>query len=235
MKKTLIVLSLIILASCAKDTSNFTLKGHIKDLKKGTVYLQRVKDSALVTIDSLSINGNSEFEFHTYLETPEVLYLKLNKQDNDEGLISFFADKGITEINSTLKNFYSDAKIKGSKQQEILEEYQLMMAKFNNKNLDLIKSHLEAQKENDTSKINANLNEYSSLLKRKYLYTVNFAINHKDSDVAPYLALTEVYDANIKFLDTINNSLTPEVKASKYGKALEMYLENRKKLTDTLH
>ncbi|MCB0444545.1 MAG: DUF4369 domain-containing protein [Gelidibacter sp.] len=235
MKKIRIVLSLIILASCAKDASNFTLKGHIKDLKKGTVYLQRVKDSALVTIDSLNINGNSEFEFHTNLETPEVLYLKLNKQDNDEGLISFFSDKGITEINSTLKNFYSDAKIKGSKQQEVLEEYQLMMAKFNNKNLDLIKSHLEAQKENDTSKINANLNEYNSLLKRKYLYTVNFAINHKDSDVAPYLALTEIYDANIKFLDTINNSLTPEVKTSKYGKALEMYLENRKKLTDTLH
>ena len=60
------------------------------------------------------------------------------------------------------------------------------------------------------------------------MYTINFAINNKDSEVAPYLALSEIYDANIKYLDTINNQLTPKVKASKYGKQLQDYINKRK-------
>jgi hypothetical protein len=68
-----------------------------------------------------------------------------------------------------------------------------------------------------------------NLLKRRYLFTVNFALNHKQSEVAPYLALTELYNAKIKFLDTINNVLTPQVKASKYGKNLQQFIDNIKK------
>jgi len=57
---------------------------------------------------------------------------------------------------------------------------------------------------------------------------VNFALNNKDSEVAPYLALTEIYNAKINLLDTINNSLTPKVKASKYGKDLQAFVDNIK-------
>ncbi|MEZ4793200.1 MAG: DUF4369 domain-containing protein [Gelidibacter sp.] len=228
MKKLLSLLLLILIISCAKNESDFTLKGNIKGLMKGTVYLQRLKDSSLVTIDSLVINGTPEFELHTDLKSPEMLYLKLHKFDNEEHIISFFADKGITEISSNLKNFELDTKIKGSRQQEKLEEYKKMMSRFNNQNLDLIKDHLEGQKSSDTSKVNESINKFNGLVKRKYLYTINFAINNKDNEIAPYLVLSEIYDANIKFLDTVNNSLTPEVKASKYGKELQAFIDKRK-------
>ncbi|MCB0447181.1 MAG: DUF4369 domain-containing protein [Gelidibacter sp.] len=228
MKKILVLVVIGFMFSCGNDSTNFTLKGNVKGLKKGMVYLQRVQDSALVTIDSLDVKGNPEFELHTELESPEVLYLKLYKHDNEEHIIPFFADKGTTEINSNLKNFEYDFKIKGSKQQEKLEEYQLMMSRFNNQNLDLIKENFDAQKANDTSRINESVDKYNNHIKRKYLYTINFAINNKDNEIAPYLALTEVYDANIKFLDSINNSLTPEVKASKYGKDLQAFIKKRK-------
>ena len=118
----------------------------IKDLKKGTVYLQRQQDTIMITLDSLEINGNLDFELYSELPEPELLFLKLDKNDNDEGTIVFFADKGITQIHSTLKNFNFDAKIKGSKQQETLEEYLLVMSKFNDRNLDLIKENFEAKK-----------------------------------------------------------------------------------------
>lgn len=71
--------------------------------------------------------------------------------------------------------------------------------------------------------------KYDKLLKRKYLYTVNFAINNKEQEIAPYLALSEVFDANIKYLDTIYNSLAPKVKKSKYGKELKDFLKERRK------
>jgi len=230
MKRLAFILSLIIVSSCTKEEpSNFTLKGSIKDLKKGTVYLQKVEDTLLVSIDSLTINGDSQFELHTNLESPEVLYLKLDKNGEDSGLIPFFADKGITEINTTLKRFFYDAKIKGSKQQEKLQEYKLMMSKFQDRNLDLIKTNFEAQKVNDSVTLDSNLKEYNNLILRKYLYTINFAINNKDSEVAPYLAVSEIPDASVKYLDTINNSLSPEIKSSKYGKALQELINQRKK------
>ena len=102
------------------------------------------------------------------------------------------------------------------------------MSRFSNQNLDLIKENFDAQKANDTSRINESVDKYNNHIKRKYLYTINFALNNKDSEVAPYLALSEIYDANIKFLDTINNSLVPEVKASKYGKDLQAFITKRK-------
>lgn len=229
MKKIIPFLAILLIFSCANDTSNFTLKGNIKGLMKGTVYLQKFKDSTLVTVDSLTINGTPEFELHTEIESPEMLYLKLHKSDNEEHVIPFFADKGVTEINSNLKNFEFDTKIKGSKQQEKYEEYKKMIKRFQNQNLDLIKDNFDAQKDNDTTKLNTTFKNYNGLIKRKYLYTINFAINNKDSEIAPYLLVSEINDANIKYLDTVNNVLTPQVKASKYGKELQTLINKRKK------
>lgn len=228
MRKLVALFVVVLIVACAKDNSNFTLKGNVKGLMKGTVYLQKLKDSTLVTIDSLVINGNPEFELTTNLESPEMLYLKLHKFDNEEHIIPFFADKGITEINSNLKNFEWDTEIKGSKQQEKLAEYKKMISRFQNQNLDLIKDNFDAQKDNDTTKLNKTVKNHNSLVKRRYLYTINFAINNKDNEIAPYLMLSEIYDANIKYLDTVNNVLTPEVKASKYGKELQAFIDKRK-------
>jgi len=228
MKRTLLIVAICFAFNCAKETPNFTLKGNIKGLKKGTVYLERVLDSTYEVIDSLVINGNSEFELHTNLNEPEVLLLRLNKNANDDELISFFADKGITEISSTLKNFKFNAKIKGSKQQELLEEYTQMMSKFNDKSLDLIKEHFDPNKEIDTTDNGDFETKRNNLLRRKYLYTINFAVNHNTSEVAPYLAISEISDANTKFLDTIYNTLKDSIKSTLYGKKLKELIEMRK-------
>lgn len=228
MNKLSVIALLFLIVSCAKKQPDLIVKTHIKDLKKGTVYLKKVKDTTFITVDSILISGNPEFELYSDIESPEVFYLFLNKNTNEDDAIAFFADKGITEINTTLKSFPFDAEIKGSKQQEVWEEYQNMISKLNNRNLELIKEEFEAKKEADSLELNAINKEYNSLLKRKYLFAVNFALNNKDSEVAPYLALTEIYNANINLLDTINNSLTPEVKTSKYGKKLQVFIDEIK-------
>lgn len=228
MKKTIFVLALAILFSCGKE-QDLTVKVNIKGLKKGTVYLKKAQDTTIITVDSLVIQGEAPIVFNSTLETPEMYFLQLNKNTSDDETISFFADKGITEITTSVKNFGMDAKIKGSKQQKALEEYLLVMSRFNDRNLNLIKEEFDAKVANDTAKIIANTKAYNSLVKSKYLYTVNFAIANKDNEVAPYLALSEIADAQTKWLDTINNVLTPKVKASKYGKELEAFIVERKK------
>ena len=228
MKKILLIVFILTIISCSKDNSNFTLIGNIKGLKKGTVYLERQQDSTYTIIDSLVINGDPQFELHCYLDEPEVLFLRLNKNDNNEGIVTFFADQGITEINSTLKNFSFNSKIKGSKQHELLEEYLSIMSKFNNQNLDLIKEQFDSKKENDSINDFDFEDQYNKLLKRKYLYTINFAVTHKSSEVAPYLAVTQIADASPKFLDTIYNSLDSKLKTSLYGKQLKSLIDKNK-------
>ena len=77
------------------------------------------------------------------------------------------------------------------------------------------------------AKVDVN-SESEKIVKRKYLFAINFAMNNKDKEIAPYIALSEVYDANIKYLDTINNALSPNVAKSKYGKMLSEFIQKRK-------
>ncbi|MDB4402292.1 DUF4369 domain-containing protein [Algibacter sp.] len=232
MKKISLVLLALFLMACGKEQHDLTVKANIEGLKKGTLYLKKVEDTTLVIIDSLVVNGNTNIELHSDLDSPEVFYLYLDKNSAEKDRITFFADKGITEINTTLKNFAFEFEIKGSEQQKTLEEYQTVIDKINNRYLYNFKEQFEARKAGDTTKLNILIKEGNNSLKRKYLYTVNFALNNKNSEVAPYLALTEIYNARIDYLDTINNSLTPKVKASKYGKELNTFI-NTIKSTET--
>lgn len=228
MNRALIILSVLLIFSCAKKEPDLIVKGNIKGLKKGTLYLQKLNDTALVTLDSIEIIGEIPFELHSDLEEPEVLYLTLDKNSPNTHRLSFFANKGITEINTTLKRFAYDAKIKGSVQQERFDEFNSIISKFNDQRLELIKTQFEAQQSENDSLIEAANIDADNLIKRKYLYTVNFALSNTDSEVAPFVTLAEIYDANIKYLDTIYNSLQEDIANSKYGRELGAHIKKRK-------
>jgi hypothetical protein len=209
------------------------VSGRVDGLRKGTLFLQKVLDSTLVNIDSIIINGNPEFNFKTKIESPEIYYLYLNKDDGDtlNDRVMFFAEKGEITINTLLKTFESSAKVSGSENQELLQEYRKIARQFNAKNLDYIKAYINnAKSANDSRSSDSIQKEIDKLLKRRYLYALNFAITHGDNVIAPYIALTEVSDANIKYLDTVASKLTEEVKNSKYGKLLIDLIANRKDL-----
>lgn len=232
MKKiSLLLLIILSISACSEKENNLSVTGNIKGLKKGTIYLQKIDDTLLVNVDSVMVSGDANFELGDYLESPQIMYLFLDKVDNTDynDRIEFFAEEGIVTINTTLKNFEVDAKVVGSANQEKLMEYKKMMQRFNEKNLELIKKNFEAQRDENEELIISTNQDFDKLLARKYLYTVNYAINNKDLDIAPYLALSEVFDANIKYLDTIYTSLTPEIKKSKYGKDLKSFLKERRK------
>ena len=155
----------------------------------------------------------------------------LNLDDNSQykkNRIPFFADKGITEINTTHKRFTFDIKIIGCDQQKRLDEYKAVARKFDNASLDILQEQFEADISKDSAKIIEANDKADNNLKRKYLYAINFALNNKDSEVAPYIALSEIFDANISYLDTIYNSLSEKILTSKYGVELKEFIEERK-------
>jgi hypothetical protein len=212
------------------ENNTMVVKGKIEGLRKGELFLQKMEDTLLVNIDSIQISGTPKFEFKTPIETAEIFYLYLDKEDGDilNDRILFFGENGEIEINTLLKTFESSAKITGSKNQELLQEYISFNRKFNDQNLNLVQKFYQAQIEKNNELADSIQYKIDNLLKRRYLYTINFAANNTDENIAPYLALTRVFDANLALLDSIAVKMTPKVRESKYGKELMSFLERRK-------
>ena len=234
MRKLIIVLlSIVVFASCSekKSTKNFVLTGNIKGLKKGTLYIQRINDTVLVAIDTIKINGDSHFTSEFDLQSPEMLYLFLDRgvSNSVDNNISFFAEKGNMDIQTSLDFFTADVKITGSKNQALYDEYKKVVSRFVDQDLDLIEKRINALKNNKIEEAARIEEEQKGILKRKYLYTTNFAVNHGDYEVAPYVALAEIYDINLKYMDTIQKSMTPKVAKSLYGKKLTDFIAARKR------
>jgi hypothetical protein len=161
-----------------------------------------------------------------------MLYLFLdrgvtNSLDNN---IPFFAEKGVMTLETSLDFFTADAKITGSKNQELYDEYRKVMSRYVDQDLSLIEKKFKAYKASKLDEVAKMDEEQKDIIKRKYLYTTNFAVNNGDYEVAPYVALAEIYDINLKFLDTIQKSMTPKVAKSLYGKKLNEYIAERKKI-----
>ena len=65
-------------------------------------------------------------------------------------------------------------------------------------------------------------------MRRRYLYALNFASNNADKEIAAYIGLFEVNDANKKFLDDLYNKMSENVKNSTYGVEFGNYLASLK-------
>lgn len=227
-----LVIIAVIFTSCQKENDNLFIQGNIVGLKKGTLYLQKIGDSSLVNVDSIQISGSSEFTFSTHIDEPQIMFIELERNDGDDyaELINFFAEPGELSLTTSLKNYGVDLEIVSDfKNQKKLEEYNKVVDKFNSERLELIEANFKANKAQDESKIDSLNKRFNSILKRKYLYTVNFALNNKNLEISPYIILSEAFDARMKYLDTVYNSLEKPVQKSLYGEQLKELIEERKK------
>ena len=199
------------------------VSGNIDGLKKGTVYLQKQQDSIIVSIDSILLEGNSNFKLETEINEPDIYYLYLDKNDGDSlnDIITFFGNNGEINIKTSLKNFDSSYEISGSKNTELLQEYFSIIRKFNLQNLDLLEIFYKSQIENNQAKIDSVNTQIENLIKRRYLYTLNFATNNSEFEISPYLAVSQIADANQEFLLKLYDTLPEKIKNSKYGKILQ--------------
>ena len=233
MNKYLTLLTvLILLIACSSNEDKMKLTGNVKGLKKGTLLLQKIQDSLLVSIDSVSVNGSSLFSFHETVLEPEIyyLYLRLENGTLKDDRISFFAEANPINISTTLTNFAIDAMVTGSNNQEKYKNYKKIIDRYSDKNLELIEQSFEATKQGNDSLANKLDSTQKSILAKKYLATISFALSNKDFEISPYLIVSHVNDAKLVYLDSVYNNLSKKIKDSKYGKDLESLIQSRKNL-----
>ena len=232
--RKIFVLSLVLISifACTKKetTGNLHLTGNVEGLGQGKLYISKIQDSTLVVLDSITIKGKSNFESFLNIDGPEVLYLFLDRGQTQsiDNSIPFFAEPGEMSINTKLKEFFNAATITGSKNHELWTEFSKLNQRFTEDNLDLIEKRLQNEINFSQETQDSIDKAYEKLIKRKYLYVVNYAMNHADHEIAPYLALTEIADVNVMYLDSIANKMSPEVSESKYGKILKEHIKEVK-------
>ncbi|MCB0373206.1 MAG: DUF4369 domain-containing protein [Muricauda sp.] len=231
MKRILFVLLLgMVVFSCGKKSENtMTVTGNIKGLKKGTLYLQQFKDSTLTVLDSLEIKGDGNFSFSEEVGNPDVYYLYLKKEDNNDinDRITFFGEAGQITINTSWNTFDTNVDITGSKSHEKLLEFYEMISKFNIKELGLAQQAALPEFQEDSTALDSLQKILDQNTISRYRYALNFGLNNGDSYATPYLMITEAGEANPKYLDSIYKGLSPEVAASKYGIALKELLDSQ--------
>ena len=229
--KKLVILALVLTATfCSSPVKkNMMVNGKIDGLRKGTLYLQKMEDTLLVSVDSIEIKGEDSFILADDIQSPEFYFLSLNKNDGDSltERIPFFGEAGEIKINTLLRTFASSAKIEGSQNQILWDEYISIMRKFNKKNLENYETFIDADENKSVEERAADLKKANeSILKRKYLFALNFAMNNADKEVAAYIGAYEVGGTVPLFLDSLYNKLSPEVKSSKYGLAFKQEIDS---------
>ena len=226
----ILLLSVTITYSCNNSESNnyMSVSGKIDGLRKGKLYLQQFVDSVFISIDSTEINNEFEFNLSTSINEPDIYYLYLDKFDGDSlnDRIKFFGNSGEIVINSRLKTFDTNAEILGSDNQTLMEEYISIIRKFNFENLDLLEIYYDSQIKGDNKRFDSVNDAINNLIKRKYLYSLNFATTNADYEISPFIVTTEIPDANKELLKQVYDKFNDSIKVSKYGKLLMEIISN---------
>ena len=227
MKKILLICLLLLIIACSqeKELGNMIVQGKIKGVKKGTLYLKKMRDTVIVSVDSIRLFGKDTFTLTDNINSPEMYFLSL---DQNKSIRSFFGEEGVISINDQVEKFGVSPVIEGSSNQKVLEKYKETASKFQAKQLDLLAANMQAQKENDLETSQSLRKQAEKQNLKKYIYTINFALNNADKEAAAYITLTELVNANVKYLDSINNSLTKKVQQSFYGEKLKKFITDIK-------
>ena len=222
MRKIVFYIITLLSISCSNDKNNMIITGEVDGLKKGTLYLQKQIDSTIVSLDSVIMKGNTEFKLEAVINEPDIFYLYLDKNDGDSlnDIITFFGNKGEININTRLINFDSSFEISGSKNTDLLLEYFSIIRNYNLQNLDLLEIFYNAQINNNQKTIDSVNEKLESLIKRKYLYSLNFSITNSANEISPYIVVSQIPDVNIDLLRKVYDTLPEDIKVSKYGKVL---------------
>ena len=228
MKKIFVILfSIVLISACSHPKhkeGNLIVKGKIKGLKLGTLLFKKLKNDTLVAIDSIKVDGNEQFEFVTNIKEPQMMLLEL-PEIKDGSIVFFAAPNDTVKIFTFLETFGINPQIQAGENQEKRNEYQEMIKKFNEKNIDLFKAKFEATKIHLTSKADSLEGVLQRLKKKRVFYTLNFVFTNKNKAIAPYVAMMEFYN-NQKALDTIYKILPEVQKNSIYGKEIKKLLQN---------
>ena len=213
MKKLLIFLLPLLLATGCQRKNTFTINGIIKESKNKTVLLNRVNVNTLMLIDSTKIRNNGEFKFKIKAAYPDFYQLGFSSKD----FITILAGPG-EKIKLVFKgtNLSQDYTITGSEGSEKIRMLDIRLAQTKTK-LDSLRTVYKAASREQGFDVKGLLleNEFDKTLKEIRKKNIEFIIDNTRS-MASIKALYQRIDDNtyvlydprdLQYLKIVSDSL----------------------------
>ena len=213
----LFVTAMMILFSCSgKKTGEFKVKGTVKGVETGLIYLQKIDDGTWIKIDSAKITGG-EFTFTGSQDIPEMRYLVL--KGGHSSLPFFIGNYDIDmklNMDSTEKSI-----VTGSLEQDIYKKYQDKSAELNNKMDKIYADWKKAKEAKDTVAMKALDAQSGSMDAQTRQLLIDFSKENHGSVVAPFLIIKNAWQFDLKELESIVSAMDTTLKNSIYFQALK--------------
>ncbi len=226
MKRTLFLLTLVIIFSGCKDKGKFAVNGVIKDSKEKYIYLNRLDVDTPVLIDSAKISRKGSFRIRVKATGPEFYQLGFSSTN----FITLLTEPG-EQINLLFngKTLYENYIVKGSAGSLKLQILDLTLAETKRKLDSLSAIYSQAARETGFDVKGPSLEtEFNELIKAQRKKNIEFIINNINS-LASIKALYQrinpetyvLFDQHdLQYLKIVTDSLTRHYPNSKQVQAL---------------
>jgi len=224
-KLSILVLAVIVMASCAKRPKNeFNIAGTVDSVFNGTIYLQKRMDGPLMTIDSSQFSGG-KFSLKGTIDYPQVYYLTI---PSTKSSVPFFIEPTDIIVNINTKNI-NKTKITGSKSQSQYDAYLDMLDQFNAKMKESYQMYNTAEQIGDQEKMHYYDSLMSVLDQQRSQFSKNYVLENPASFISPYVVYRNSYDYNMEELDKALSTFDTSLTHSIYTEWLNTYLSTLKR------
>ncbi|MCK9204321.1 MAG: AhpC/TSA family protein [Bacteroidales bacterium] len=217
MKKLIfILLTGIILTSCTGNKDRYTLKGAIKGIDTGMVFLQKFNADNWQKIDSVKLD-KGKFTFKGKLGLPEMWFIAM---PDKQVFVPVFMENGKIDV-----EIYPDSadksKIKGSASQDIYQQFVTLSEEVSRKMEVVYREWKNARDANDSATMKRTDSISGTLDKELKQKLIDFAKANGKSVVAPYIIMRNSWQFELPDLEAIVVNFDTALNASTYTQAIK--------------
>lgn len=222
-RKIVFLLVLAAVAVSCSDPSQYSIQGRISNAENRYVYLDELKVSSTVSIDSVLVGKDGGFKFKGNVSYPTFFLLKLNEKN----FVTLLVDSAEqVEVHGDAANFSRDYRVTGSEGSAMVQELNRKLSRTKHE-LDSIRSLMVSFRSemNYADRKQKWDEEYNRIREAQIQYSQKFVATHPFS-MANVLALYQKFDddtyviqdlQSLKVAASALNSFYPE---SEHVKAL---------------
>ena len=223
---TILGITFLMMVQCKKgipsaSEGEFKIDGKLAGLSEGTLYLQKNINGEKVAIDSVQLKNQEQFSFKGKIDHPDVYWLQV--KGNIPMAIFLEPGKGVAfraHIDSI--QLY---KAYGIETQKDLSRFSRYIYSRDVAYNDYEQAYLVAKQNNDTYGAESWAVKMENNRRSRTNLALNFAIRNPKTQIAPWIGINYLAEAQPRYLDTLYSKMNDSIKKTYYGKEFKKYLD----------
>lgn len=210
-----------------KNNPGYVITIKTQDLGNTYLHLSRRVSGEWKSLDSSRVVPGEPVQFTGKIETPEVLYLRLENSDKP---IAFFAENSNIVI---LPDFEEpeNTMITGSDTHDEYASYKDLFKDLDAKKNEVYQTYQAARNAGDKEKMNVIANRFDEFAAEEMKINQEYITENRGSWVSPYVLRSKMYySMSLDELKTAVNRLDKRLENSVYLKELKEYIDVREKV-----